>query len=511
MRCFTQAQRAAGHDGSRVHVQADRLVAALPPAAIAPALLGAAVAGLFVGALGASAVLAFCVVLALLLAVAALVRQEVVIALVLFVLFSDAAAVAVHSHGVPASAAAVVPLLLAVPLLDGLLGGRAPVVDRTLLVLVALMCAMTASGVLGREPAIAENELMTFAIEGLLLYFLLLNVVRSGRLLRLALTTVLVAGAFLAAITVLQELTRTFDRPYFGFSGLDIPFLIGQTSEWRATGPVLDPNYYAQLLLPALAIGLVAALRERVPWRRLAAAAMAATILLAIALTGSRGAALAVAAMLAALVWMRYLGARGLLIAAAAIAVTLALSPSYFQRLSTLTLAGATAPSGASGGADSSVRGRVTENLAAAQVFADHPLLGVGPGGFPLYYEEYASRIGIEIHGRRRAGADSGSQSRREAHNIVLGIAADLGITGLALFAAVIGLTLGGLRGARRRWLAAGRPELADGATALLVGLIGYLVAGLFLSLAYDRYFWLIVGLAGAAAVISTADADARD
>ena len=140
-------------------------------------------------------------------------------------------------------------------------------------------------------------------------------------------------------------------------------------------------------------------------------------------------------------------------------------------------------------------------------MFADHPLLGVGPGGFPLYYEEYAGRIGIQVHERKRAGAGSGAASEREAHNIVLGIAADIGIVGVALFSAIFWLAFAGLLRARRRWLAERRPELADAAAALVVGLTGYLVAGLFLSLAFDRYLWLLLGMAGAAAALAAAGA----
>jgi hypothetical protein len=40
--------------------------------------------------------------------------------------------------------------------------------------------------------------------------------------------------------------------------------------------------------------------------------------------------------------------------------------------------------------------------------------------------------------------------------------------------------------------------ELADTAMALLLGIVGFLVAGMFLTLAYQRYFWFLLALAGA-------------
>ena len=53
--------------------------------------------------------------------------------------------------------------------------------------------------------------------------------------------------------------------------------------------------------------------------------------------------------------------------------------------------------SGDSSGAspDGAVLSRATEGIAALLVFADHPLIGVGPGRFPSYYRLYADDIGI--------------------------------------------------------------------------------------------------------------------
>jgi hypothetical protein len=40
-------------------------------------------------------------------------------------------------------------------------------------------------------------------------------------------------------------------------------------------------------------------------------------------------------------------------------------------------------------------------------------------------------------------------------------------------------------------------------AGAVFVALVGYLVAGLFLSLAFERYLWLLLAMAGAVVVLS--------
>jgi O-antigen ligase len=490
-----------------MNVQAQRLPSTPPRGALGVlgALGGAIAAGLLVGALGANPLLALAGLLAVFVGVVAIVRQDLVVLVVVFILYSDAAVVAVEKQGLPYVLAGAVPLLLAIPLVQQFRRGERVFVDRLFVALVALLLAMVESGLLARDIGVALGEIWTFALQGVLLYVLVLNVLRSQHTLRLALWSVLAAGAFLAAVTVFQYVTKTFDRPFFGFSPLDIAYASGQSTAPRANGPVNDPNYYAQLLLPALAFGLVLALRERRPLLRLLAASMAATVMFAITLTASRGGALALGAMIAVMMALGFFRPAQLIGAVALLATVLALNPSYLQRLTTTSLSGIAAPTGSTVAADTAERARLTENLAAAQVFADHPLFGVGPGGFPLYYQEYAGRIGIQVHNRQRTGANAGEAPQRAAHNIALGLAADLGVVGLGLFLIVMWLAFRGLLRARRRWLSEHRPELADIAGALVVALVGYLAAGAFLSLAFERYLWLLLAMAGAAVALSRA------
>jgi O-antigen ligase len=493
-----------------MNVQAQRLPSTRSLGVLG-ALAGAIGAGVLVGTLGASPLLAFAGVLAVFCAVVAIVRQDLVVLVVVFLIYSDAAVVAIESQGLPFALAAAVPLLLAVPLAYQFLRGQRIFIDPLCVALVALLLAMAESGLLARDAGAALDGIKTFALQGVLLYILMLNVLRSQATLRLALWSVLAAGAFLAAVTVFQYVTKTFEHPYLGFSALDIAYFTGQSSHPRASGPVADPNYYAQLLMPALAFGVLAVLRERRARLRLLGGAMAVTILFAITLTGSRGGAIALVAMFGVMIALRFFKPGQLVAALAVGAVALALNPSYVERLTGTSLSGIAAPSGSSVAADSAARARLTENLAAAQVFADHPLFGVGPGGFPFYYQEYAGRIGIEVHNRERGGRDAGQAPQRAAHNIALGLAADLGVAGLGLFGVVVWIAFAGLLRARRHWLSQRRPDLADVAGALVVALTGYLVAGVFLSLAFERYLWLLLSMAGAAIALSRTPRGAHD
>jgi O-antigen ligase len=119
-------------------------------------------------------------------------------------------------------------------------------------------------------------------------------------------------------------------------------------------------------------------------------------------------------------------------------------------------------------------------------VFADHPIIGVGPGLFKYYYRDYAESIGLQIH-----------ITTREAHNLYLDIAAETGLLGLILFLAILLGTLRSLAHTRRRWTQS-RPELANLATSFLLAITSYMTTGLFLSMAYERYLWIMLALAGA-------------
>jgi hypothetical protein len=124
--------------------------------------------------------------------------------------------------------------------------------------------------------------------------------------------------------------------------------------------------------------------------------------------------------------------------------------------------------------------------------------------------------VGGEIHTRnpsrlRRTDIQAGLPPEREAHNFFLSIGADMGIAGLLGYCIVIVVIVHRLLRARRRWLVV-RPDLEGMAVGLLLAVAGYLMAGVFLSIAFERYFWLLLGIAGAGArVLLQASADPGD
>src|SRR5262249_52588292 len=229
---------------------------------------------------------------------------------------------------------------------------------------------------------------------------------------------------------------------------------------------------------------------ERALWVRVAAAACAALILGGVLLTYSRGAFVGLVAMLVLMGFLRVVTARQVISAGVLVLVTvLALSPGYLDRMGTLRgiegLADPAANAGA--GVEPVARERGTIMLAAWNVFLDHPILGVGPGQFAGgYIMQYVAEL-----------YSMGAIDRPYAtHSLYLQLAAETGCIGLSVFMLIVIVALSRLSLARQH--AEDEKFVGEGAAALMVAIVVYMVTGLFLHLAYQRYFWMLVGLGGA-------------
>jgi O-antigen ligase len=427
--------------------------------------------------------------------------------LVLAILYSNAAAIAVQLDGWPYPVAALLPLILVIPLAYYLLVRHEPVVMTPALKLILLLfVAELVSAIFSRDPGTAAEGLFKFAVEGVFLVAAVTNVVRDFGTVRLAVWLLLIVGGILGLLSAYQQATGSYDSDFLGFAQVSRAVIdtgpTGNglvTGQPRLAGPIGEKNRYAQILVVLLPLAFTRIWDERSRLLKVAAAALAAAIGVGIALTFSRGAALGFGLTVLIMIALRYVGWRQLAAVGLGAVFLFAVFPTYGARLLTIeSITGATSTGGQVGDPDDSIRSRANEMLAAGLAFADHPLIGTGPGLFPSYYPRYASQIGIKVE-----------HSDRQAHNLYLGIAAELGIVGLTLFLAIVGVVLRDLVRARRRWLAE-RPEVANLATGFALAIVTYLATGLFLHLAFERYFWLLIGLAAATAWIALRD-DAPD
>jgi O-antigen ligase len=117
---------------------------------------------------------------------------------------------------------------------------------------------------------------------------------------------------------------------------------------------------------------------------------------------------------------------------------------------------------------------------AAANLAADHPVFGIGPGNFRFYYYE-------------ATGNPPGTEILAVVHDAYLDVAAELGFLAAFAFLVYLGMSLARLTAAVRA--GTGPPGYAQ---AVRVSLVIAVVAAIFISEQYFLPFWLLGGLATA-------------
>lgn len=416
-------------------------------------------------------------------------------------------------------------LLLCVPLLYQIFVCRRKLIfDRVFVLMLIFLAALLGSSAFARDSRIMLSELADYLLEGLLLYFVLDNLIRDLPTLRRVMWALLVAGSFMAGLSVLQKVTHTETKMYGGLAQTESDYhanprmlnvversitankvsdngeLAGQI---RAAGPIGETNRYGQILLVLLPLAVLQFGTSR-SWRLQSIAALAAALILCgMLLTFSRG------NLVAGIVGLGLMAYWGLLKPRHVFGVVLGVSllvglfqPAIASRMLTLERLKSLAARryGNAQAPDGSAIRRYVENVSAWRVFLDHPALGVGPGHFAAYYSnDYGNRLGLveQTHYYR-------------AHNLYLETLAETGIVGFVCFASIFGVTMGGLWKARKR-LAHSDPDLARVATAFLISLSAYATSAVFAHLSYPRYFWLLIAVSSAAIRIVHSESKERE
>jgi len=445
--------------------------------------------------------------------VAMVIRPQLATLVTIFLLYINAPAILTQQHDVPEFAAGAFILLLGIPIVHFLLIRRQSLrTDNAFALMVVFLGTVVLSSLQAVDVDIAMGRVLGFALEGLLLYWLMINAIRDLSTLRRIIWVLLMAGSLVSTLCLYQDLTGSYDQEFGGLAYRNYDpsrdGIVDQDRDKRgkydrAQGPVNEPNRFAQIMIVLLPLAAYLHRTSRSHLHRLSIAGMSMLILVGIALTLSRGAILALAFMVAALVYLKWFrGARVVLAAGIALLVVPLITPFYLDRVNSLANVvylfdheeGAPQTDGA-------MRGRATEMLAALNVFRDHPVLGVGPGQFaPFYVLPYSENPDIkfrDLHGARRA------------HTLYLELAAENGFVGLLVFMTIVVLLIRKLWQARRRWLD-DRPELADLATACTLSLVTYLWTAIFLHLSYQRYYWFLLAFSSAALHIAGTSGGSR-
>ncbi len=429
---------------------------------------------------------------------------ELATPVVLFAVYANLPVVASKFHGVPKPIAAALCLLLLFPLIYFLaLRGQGLIFDKPFRLMGLLFMVLTVCSLGARSASDAFASLANYAFEGLLLYFLIVNVIRSEASLRRAVWSLLLAGILMGSAVLYSDLTRTYTSNLGGLAQRDTEFGVEQTdsnairilrerskvrTSHRAQGPVGESNRFAQVMLMLAPLAFFQ-LRHN-PSRSLRWMAGAALLmsLSGVFLSYSRGAFLILVVMALMMVGMRLVSWRQAAGAAAVgLLMVIIVAPGYLLRVGSIRGVESLYNANAEVEADGATRGRMTEMLSAVNVFLDHPVLGVGPGQYKDHYSiDYQLNPDIAFREIRQT---------RRAHSLYLEMAAETGVVGLAAFGLLMAYVL-------RRLRRLGRilpSESAALATGLWFGLVAYLGTGIFLHLAYQRYLWLYLALCAAA------------
>ena len=421
---------------------------------------------------------------------------------VMFVIYSNTAVVLTKFHGVPPAVGYALPLLLLIPFIRQIIVENQKIKINVVFVFMVLyFSVMLLGSAFASDIALTMPALINFVVEGLGLYFLIINTIRTPKLLNQVVWSLLIAGAFMGGLSLYQQITGNFTDPYWGFAQVTgRPFttqetLQGAVSQYKVAGPIGEQNRYAQLMLVLVPLGLFRAWGEQ-SWKlRLAAFILTGLIFVGASLAFSRGAMVGFLLMIVVMAFMRYIKMRQVLVIFLGIALLLVAFPQNNVRFSSLGALFSTQEEGGLRTADGSIQGRATEMLVALLVFWDHPVFGVGPGMLGYEMAEYSRIVGLK-----------NIVTTRESHSMYLGEAAEHGALGIFTLMLIFFYTLHRLAKARTYWLEKDQMNMANLCTGFFLAVIGYMTTAMFLHMSYIRYLWLIMALAVVASEFTEAD-----
>lgn len=416
--------------------------------------------------------------------------RQAALPLLIALVYLNVSNVLVRRYDIPSLLQAAVVVLTVIALAEGRLEGTVNVLLQPLTFLLASYVAvLLLTTTFARNPRIADQRVIeSFKSFGI---FLLVVALASSVWRLLVAAYALVASAtFLSLLGIYQTVTGNYGRWFGGLARVKNAQIYGDVFQPRIAGPLGDPNFFAQILLLAVPVALFIGWesRGRIRWL---AFGCAAVIVAATLLTYSRGGMLALGVILVLALIAHRVDRRRVIGGAAAILVLLLLLPASFTRRF-VTIEQILPGTEEAFHRDSSFEKRKLLTATAWVMFKNNPLLGVGAGNYTVWFDHYAEQVGSEARGYDEPG------EIHYPHNLYLEIAAETGLVGLIIFGMIVAVTLAHLRTANRALAEDGLNEAAAVAKALELAAIGYLISSLFLHGHFQRYLWLMFGLAAA-------------
>lgn len=469
----------------------DRVTIALYLIAIALSA-GSALA---IGRFGAVVLL---VVPALIFLIVVFLRPDYGLSFFIFVTVSQVSNVAIKFYGAPSIAQPLAGLLMIVILLRIVFIQQRPLsLGRITPVLIIYVFVLFISLFAAIDFKLSSATFIGFFKDALGGAIVVLLIQRSASF-RQAVWALIIAGIFMGSISVFQTVTRAYDNSFFGFGRWESQSS-GEQSRNRLTGPYDNPNAYSQIMVVIFALALERFWHEKRSLLRIFAGWAAIVSSLAVIFTYSRGGVLTLIATIGVVFLLNRPRILPVLITASlALALILLLPSDYTQHISTLQ---DLLPSQNNNQVyDSSFRGRLSENIAAWQMFLKHPIVGVGLGNYETQYQIYSRQIGLDS---RRV--------TRSPSSLYLEILSEQGLIGALVFIWFAYIIFSGLFLARKQFAAIGLPDQANLTMALIAGFSGYLIAAIVKNSAYANVYWILAGMAiGAIQVANNSSREKR-
>lgn len=349
-------------------------------------------------------------------------------------------------------------------------------------IIFVLMAFWLFSAVTSGNPAQGLAKFQSY-VENSLFAFVITFFIQRPRSMRRVIWSLLWAGIFVAGLTVFQHLTSTFSNDYAGFAQWEYSST-GGTTNHRAAGMYGNANAYAQSLIVLLPLALDRFWHEKKTLLKGVAGATLAIVALGIIFTYSRNGFLTLVFTLGFLIIMRRPNVMPLALTGVLALFLLQFLPStYTERLSSLFQFSSAKPTSAI--VDQSFRGRLSENLAAIQMFQDNPLIGIGLDNYEVNYQAYSRKIGLDPRRTARAPA-----------SFYLELISEQGLMGTTLFLFFIVSVFRSMWRAKKIFEVIGRADDAYLTLAFLSGLLGYMFFYISKSGSYSNAFWILLGIA---------------
>src|SRR5215216_5645388 len=424
--------------------------------------------------------------------VATVASVEFGLLLLVFITYTRFSDIVVHNYNAPSIAKSFIVLLLIAIFIRWAIAAERP---RGLLLPTLMVAAYGLVGFTSLLYAPDKDAVMyslSNYVKDALIAIVVVALLKRPQQFRNVIYTLLVIGVFIGSISVHQYVTRNFRSNYGGFAVAEYMNIVEHKNDYRLSGPVGDPNFFAQVMVVLALLGMERLVHDQSRLVKILAGLCAAASALTVIFTFSRGATVALVLSLIVFFWIyRLKPVQIIVVLLFGILLLFFAPPTYFERVLTIRDLLPSSNGQINVRSDRAIQGRASENLTAWVMLTRHPVLGVGLNNFQSLYQEYTKSLGL-----------APSANNRSPHNLYLEVAAETGFVGLTVFLLMIYYAFRSILYAIRRFRELGLDDYSHMATGFAIAFIGYMFAAVFVHAAYPRYFYLLLGIAYALPVI---------